>query len=39
VRLGVLMGSLLAAVGGYVLLRIASPSVERISVESELQQS
>ena len=39
VRLGVLLGSLLSAVGGYVLLRLSSPSIERTSVEAELRQS
>jgi NhaA family Na+:H+ antiporter len=39
VRLGVLIGSLLSAVGGYVLLRMTSPSIERTSVEAELQRS
>ncbi|HEX9771662.1 MAG TPA: Na+/H+ antiporter NhaA [Kiloniellales bacterium] len=39
VRLGVLAGSLLSAVGGYVLLRLSSPSIERTSVEAELRQS
>jgi NhaA family Na+:H+ antiporter len=38
-RLGVLIGSLLSAVGGYVLLRMTSPSIERTSVEAELQRS
>ncbi len=39
VRLGVLIGSLLSAVGGYILLRLSSPSVERTSVEAELRRS
>jgi len=39
VRVGVLLGSLLSAVGGYVLLRMTSPSIERPSIEAELQQS
>jgi Na+:H+ antiporter, NhaA family len=39
VRLGVLAGSFLAAIGGYLLLRLSAPSVERTSVESELQHS
>jgi NhaA family Na+:H+ antiporter len=39
VRLGVLIGSLLSAVCGYLLLRLTAPAVERSSVESELQQT
>lgn len=39
VRVGVLLGSLLSAVAGYLLLRMISPSVERPSVEAELQQT
>jgi NhaA family Na+:H+ antiporter len=39
VRLGVLLGSLLSAVGGYLLLRISATPTERTSVEAELQQS
>jgi len=39
VRLGVLCGSLLSAVGGYFLLRLTSGSPERTSPEAELQQS
>ena len=39
VRLGVLLGSLLSAVGGYLLLRFSSTPTERTSVEAELQQS
>jgi NhaA family Na+:H+ antiporter len=39
VRLGVLLGSLVSGVGGYLLLRFSSPPAERRSVEAELQQS
>ncbi len=39
VRLGVLLGSLVSGVGGYLLLRFSSPPPERGSFESELQQS
>jgi len=39
VRVGVLLGSLLSAVGGYILLRMTSPTIERPSIEGELQQS
>ena len=39
VRLGVLLGSLVSGVGGYLLLRFSSPPPERGSFEAELQQS
>ncbi len=39
VRLGVLLGSLLSAFGGYLLLRISATPTERTSVEAELQQT
>jgi NhaA family Na+:H+ antiporter len=39
VRLGVLLGSLLSAVGGYLLLRFSSAPTERTSLEAELQQT
>jgi NhaA family Na+:H+ antiporter len=39
VRLGVLLGSLLSAVGGYLLLRISSVPTERTSIEAEFQQT
>jgi NhaA family Na+:H+ antiporter len=39
VRLGVLLGSLLSAVGGYLLLRISATPTERTSVEAEMQQT
>ncbi|MDX1574821.1 MAG: Na+/H+ antiporter NhaA, partial [Kiloniellales bacterium] len=39
VRLGVLLGSLLSGVGGYVLLRLTSAPLERSSFEAELHQS
>ncbi|MDX1423411.1 MAG: Na+/H+ antiporter NhaA [Kiloniellales bacterium] len=39
VRLGVLIGSLLSAVGGYLLLRLSAPAVERTSPEAEMQRT
>ena len=39
VRLGVLLGSLLSAVSGYILLRLTSGSTERTSPEAELRRS
>ena len=39
VRLGVLIGSLLSAVGGYLLLSFTASAPERSSPEAELQQS
>ena len=39
VRLGVLLGSLLSAVGGYLLLSFCARAPERSSPEAELQQS
>jgi len=39
VRLGVLLGSLLSAVGGYLLLSFTSRAPERTSPEAELQHS
>ncbi len=39
VRLGVLLGSLLSAVGGYLLLRFSSAPTERTSFEAEMQQT
>ena len=39
VRLGVLLGSLVSGVGGYLLLRFSSSPPARGSFEAELQQS
>ena len=39
VRLGVLLGSLISAIGGYVLLSFTARPTERVSPEAELRQS